>query len=238
MSTWPRWAYWLLLVISLLLTLGGFGMAIVTREAEGWLAALFFGACTAMAVTSLWPQLLLDRHLSRDDLMSRFPGPVVLRASPRRHLVLMLSSAGFAAALAWILFYDEGWSLSARILLWPGLILFGGGSLLMLAMLIRRPSLTLSIEGLLLDNLWRRGLMRWNDVGTFAVWSDPVAGMPLVVFDDHTGQGPAIGRFDRTLTGRNASLPDGFGLLPEDLAVLLGQWQERALAEGTQPARA
>lgn len=204
MSDWPRWIYWVLLVISLAFTLGGFAIAVVTREAEGWLAALFFGACTAVAITSLWPQLLLDRHLSRDDLLARFPGPVELRASPRRGLFLLPMSLAFAAVLACILFVDEGWSLSARILLWPGLILFGGGSLLMLVMLIRRPSLTLSAEGLLLENLWRRGQMRWTEIGDFAIWSDPVAGMPLVVFDDRTGRGPATGRFDRALSGRNA----------------------------------
>lgn len=238
MSDWPRWVNWLLLVISLAFTLVGFAMAVTTREAEGWLATLFFGACTAVAITSLWPQLLLDRHLSRDDLLARFPGPVELRASPRRGLFLLLMSLAFAAVLAWILFFDEGWSLSARILLWPGLILFGGGSLLMLAMLVRRPSLTLSMEGLFLDSLWRRGQMRWTDIGDFAIWYDPVAGTPLVAFDDRTEQGPAVGRFDRAMTGRNASLPDGFGLLPEDLAVLLARWQERALAEGLPPAPA
>jgi len=230
MSTWPRWLYFIILSVGLAFTLAGVAVAVATGEAEGWLAALIFGVCTAMAVTSLWPQLLLDRHLSGDDLLSRFPGPVELRASPKRGLYLLVSMLVFAVALVWMLATGQVEGALRIIMLWLGVIVFAGGAVLQVVLLIWRPTLVLSAEGVFQSLMWRRGLTRWSDIGDIAIWREPVSGTAMVVFNDRTGQGPAVGRFDAGLTGRNASLRDGFGMAHEELALVLTQWQERALA--------
>ncbi|WP_439575714.1 hypothetical protein [Phreatobacter sp.] len=229
MSTWPRWFYYIMLAIGLAFTLAGAAMAIVTGEAQGWIATLLFGACTAMAVTSLWPQLLLDGHLSGSDLLVRFPGPVELRASPKRGLYYLVTMLVFAVVLVWMLKMGSVQGGVQTIMLWLGAIALGAGVLLQGAMLVWRPTLTLSAEGLFQSLMWRRGMTLWSDVADIAIWREPISGTPMVVFNDRTGRGPAVGRFDSGLTGRNASLRDGFGMAHEDLALLLMHWQERAM---------
>lgn len=229
MIYWPRWIDYVVLAISLGFTVAGGAIALGTGEAQGWLAMLFFGACAAAAVTSLWPHLMLDRRRSRDNLLSRYPGPVDLRASMTRSIYLPLASLGLASGIAWTLSVGEDQILVQALLLWCGLILFGGGALIQIAMLVWRPKLTLSAEGLGVSSLWRRGLMRWSDIGNFEIWYVPPTGLPVVVFEDRTGRGPSVGRYDRALTGRNASLSDGYGLSPDELVLLLSQWQKRVL---------
>jgi hypothetical protein len=86
---------------------------------------------------------------------------------------------------------------------------------------------------------------RWVDVGDFAVVeyaAGMMAGASLrkrVAFNDRRlDKAPSqrIGEaLSGTLTGRDCSIPDNsffssFGLSMEDLARLMSQWQERALA--------
>jgi hypothetical protein len=54
----------------------------------------------------------------------------------------------------------------------------------------------------------------------------------MVVYDDVTQSSKAIAQLNVGIVGRNAGLPDTYGLSADDLAQLMAQWRDRALARG------
>jgi hypothetical protein len=51
----------------------------------------------------------------------------------------------------------------------------------------------------------------------------------MVVYDDTTQSTKSLARINIAIVGRNAGLPDTYGLSADDLARLMAQWRERAL---------
>ena len=90
-------------------------------------------------------------------------------------------------------------------------------------------------EGLSIRHGWRRQLLPWVSVDGFQVSVVPgPSDQEVVVYDDVTSVGTS-GAINTALTGHNAALPDSYGLSPDELAWLLNQWRERALAKNPTP---
>ncbi len=225
-----------LLIIGLLFVIIGIGM-IASGTKDGIAVTAFFGACSGVSVWQLWPQLFETERRAPETLLAAYPGPVILRGSARKHLLLAAGTGVFGAVALWMLL-NESVPPVQQILLWPGVVLFLGAAPLMLLIAIMGTSLQLDETGLTIRQPWRRIRRRWPDADGF-VAVDMSAGAPgtsarLVAFDDATVRETRIVRMNRALTGRNAGLPDTFGFDPDALAVLLTAWRTRALRDGTE----
>ena len=173
------------------------------------------------------------------DLLARFPGPIVLRSSKWKWLGLAAVAGVFTAGGA-----GEAMK-SASISDWIGVAFFGLGTLASAWMaLFANFRMILDKDGF----GWRGGRLserwRWTDVADFAVveYGPAAPGASLrkrIGFNDTRSVKSlslAMGEgISRAMTKRDCFIPEpygssSFGLPMEDLACLLSQWQQRALA--------
>jgi hypothetical protein len=171
-----------------------------------------------------------------DALLARFPGPVRLGASRLTFLGLLAVSAAFVALCVYLLQYGR-LSASGEMKAWIGVALFGTGMLISALMLLPGAgSLTLNQHGFERVTLFMHFRTPWQRVNNISVVDIPVrrARMRLVGYDD--SELPPDNT-SRQLSGRNAALPDSYGLRHEELAALMQEWRLRALAVQDKPRR-
>jgi hypothetical protein len=181
------------------------------------------------------------------NLLAQFPGPLILRPSKWKWLGF-LAVAGLFTASGIVQNVESG---SAGILSWVGVAFFGLLTVCAaIAIFIADFSMLLDGDGFTLRVARRSERWRWIDVGDFAVvqYLPGMQGAGLrkrVGFNDKRldkGTSQRVGeRLSIVLTGRECALPDAygssaFGLPMEDLARLMSQWQERAIARRRPPA--
>lgn len=215
----------MVLAISLFFVAAGIGM-VATGSEGGWPALLFFGVCAAVAVWQLWPSLIERREARVEDLLTAYPGPLELRASPAKHLFLVLASGIFAGTCAWMAWRSEGGTFLNAVLL-LGAAFFGFGSLVSLALVVRGGALVLGEEGFKLLHWGRPRVVRWRDVGAFQVAEVPPSATLMVAFDDAAVADMALAKTNSALIGVNSALPDTYGLSHADLVRLLNAWRDR-----------
>jgi hypothetical protein len=156
-----------------------------------------------------------------DDILARFPGPVMLTPSRRKWILILLISAGFTAIGIWMVARGDttGWFPLAFF----GLCTVAG----VIALLPGAGGLRLDRDGFAVTSLFRSHTYRWHDTSGFAVTR--ISGNKMVVFDDVNAAGRAIASVNVGLVGRNAGLPDTYGLGADALAELLTFWRARAV---------
>lgn len=118
---------------------------------------------------------------------------------------------------------------------WLNIIFFGACLVVALLLLVLPGNVALSPEGMRVRHLGRDWpFLSWDNCSDFTVW-EPPAGHALVVF---TYSGPPLRwkpgmavRGTKSLTGRNAALPDTYSLSAEDLATLLERARSASLRE-------
>jgi hypothetical protein len=165
---------------------------------------------------------------SADAILSRFPGPVTLYPSRRKWLLVFAGCALFAVIGFWMI---KGGDLRG----WLVLIFFGLGTVIAAAaMLPGAGALVLDREGFEVTNLFRHHRTSWQDATGFQAARIPPARQKLVSYDDVTQSTKSLAKINVGIVGRNAALPDTYGLSADDLAQLMAQWRERALARGFQ----
>ena len=166
--------------------------------------------------------------LASDAILVRFPGPVTLYPSRRKWLLVFAGCALFAVGGFWMIKDGDPWG-------WLVLIFFGLGVLVAaVAMLPGAGALTLDAEGFEAANLFRRHRTRWQDTTGFQAARIPPAQQKLVIYDDVTQSTKTVAQINVGIVGRNAALPDTYGLSAAHLAQLMAQWRERALAQGAR----
>jgi hypothetical protein len=160
---------------------------------------------------------------SAADILVRFPGPVTLRASLKRWCLVFAGCALFAIGGKWMV-------STGQVMGWLPLIFFGIGAIIAaFAMLPGASALTLDGTGFEITNFYRRSRTRWQDAGDFVATRIPAARQRFVLFNN-ARSGRRLARINTFISGRNAALPDTYGLSPDDLAQLMAQWRERAAA--------
>jgi hypothetical protein len=97
-------------------------------------------------------------------------------------------------------------------------------------MLPQAAYLRLDGDGFEIASMFKRARTPWSDTTGFEVAALPPAGHKMVVFDEGRAAGGMVAAANAAITGRTSALPDTFGLAPEELAQLMQQWRERALA--------
>ena len=163
-------------------------------------------------------------------ILARFPGPVRLTPSPRKWLLILAGGLVFVACGIWM-------RNDNAVMAWLCIAFFGLGTLIAGAMLLPGAAgLVLDADGFEVTNIFRRQRTRWADVTGFTVADIPPSGQKLVVYDDARVKNSTLGKINTSLAGRDAALPDTYGLAPQALANLMAGWRERA-AGPEVPAR-
>jgi len=223
----PSIKQYALLAIALVFTVGGAAMVFSGAE-HGWPVLLFFGLCTAVFIGQML-QGRLHGSASPESLLQRFPGPIELSAGRLKFLLLMVGAAIFGGVSWWYLQHERlGWY--ATIVLWLAVIGCIAAVPLMIALMLRGSSLRLDASHLHARHGWRRQPTRWADTSAFEAATVPGTDVRLVIYDDATKGKSPLGVMNAGLMGRNAAVPDSYGLTPKELAWLLNGWRERALA--------
>ena len=145
---------------------------------------------------------------------------LVLHASRRKAVVLLLGSALFVAVGYWMIQDGEGpWG-------WATALFFGACGLTAVASLLRPGSLRLTPDGFSVRHMGRGSFASsWHECDGFRTWS-PTPGASFVMFD---WTPPS----SRSGTG---ALPDTYGMSGKDLARLLQTWRDRAVSSGSEDA--
>jgi hypothetical protein len=157
-----------------------------------------------------------------DVILSRFPGPATLYPSRMKWLLVLLIGVLFAVVGYWMV--SDGDRRS-----WFVLVFFAAVSIVAAVMLLPGAGgLTLDRNGFRATSLFRSSSSRWQDVTGFEPASIPPSLQKLVVYDDINLTGRKIANLNVALVGRNAALPDTYGLSPDDLARLMMLWRDRA----------
>lgn len=165
-----------------------------------------------------------------DAIMGRFPGPVTLHVGRLKFLGLLAASLGFVATLLYML-EDGALSPSATLKAWLGIAVFGMCALVAAVMLLPGAgSLTLGVDGFERVTLFMTFRKPWRQVGNFTVVQYPVRRGRTIRFVGYDDVALAPDNRNYQMSGRNASLPDTYGLSHEDLASLMSQWRARASA--------
>lgn len=156
-----------------------------------------------------------------ETLLARFPGPVTIYPGRFKLLIALAIFAGLTVFSVYLLQQAiEAWS-SDVIRASLALLVCGGitGSVVIL-LLPGAMRLTLDADGLEMVKYFRRDRFSWRSVGGFRVEeADADTKWKIVKFDD-LRRGGKITR----------ALPINYPLPVDELARLLAQWRERALA--------
>ena len=160
------------------------------------------------------------------EILSRFPGPVTLRPSRTRWLLVLAIGLLFAVGGVWMI-QDGEW------MGWYVLVFFGLVALIAaVAMLPGAGGLILDREGFDVTSLFRRYRIRWQDTADFAAVSIPPAHQKMVGYNynDLKRSSSRLAKMNVAIVGRDAAIPDTYGLSADALAQLMAQWRARALA--------
>jgi hypothetical protein len=158
------------------------------------------------------------------EILSRFPGPVTLYPSRKKWLLVFAGGALFASGGVWMIRSGE-WTGWFPLVIFALVVVIAA-----VAMLPGAGALTLDREGFEITNLFRRHRTSWQDALRFATARIPPATQRWVVYDDLGHSAKQLAKINVEIVGRNAALPDTYGLSSDDLGQLMTEWRERALA--------
>jgi hypothetical protein len=162
-----------------------------------------------------------------DEILAKFPRPVALKASRTKWILVLIGCGVFTAGGIAMVLNAAPWA-------WFVLIVFGLGTMVAAAMLLPGAgALQLDRDGFETTSLFRRRRSRWQDTSGFEPASIPPSMVRLVVYDDVTVSGKSFAKFNIAVSGRNAGLPDTYGLAAADLARLMTRWRERVLSQAS-----
>jgi hypothetical protein len=172
-----------------------------------------------------------------NEILARFPGPVTLYPSRRKWLLLMAGCLLFAVGGI-----GEAYNGDAKD--WLGVAFFGLGAIVPGLMLLHgAASLTLDADGFEMTNLFCHTRFRWRDASGFEAQFPPVlraSAIPppswnkFVAFDNAKMRNSTWTRVSALIMKHNAQLGDTYGFSADDLAKLMTQWRDLAVAALTR----
>jgi hypothetical protein len=160
-----------------------------------------------------------------DEILAKFPGPVMLYRSRGKWLLILAVCIVFVAS--GVVMITGGLALG-----WLVAAFFGFGIVISGLMLLPGSgSLKLERDGFETTSLRRRFRTRWADTDGFAAIALPIPHtfQKLVAYDDVKAVGGDLAEANTAMIGRNAALPDTYGLSADDLASLMMRWRARAM---------
>jgi hypothetical protein len=165
----------------------------------------------------------MTSHARVDEILSRFPGPIILYPSRTKWLLVLLGCAAFAAIGFWMI-------ASENVFGWLLLLFFGtGAGLAFVALLPGASALKLDRRAFEITSLFRRYPVSWQAVSNFEALPIATSGIKVVLFDNADEGHRVISNLNVAVSGHNAGLPDTYGMSAEELASLMVRWRESAV---------
>ena len=91
--------------------------------------------------------------------------------------------------------------------------------------------LKLDRDGFTSTSLFKSHRVRWQDADNFEPVRVPPANLWLVGYDDVRVAGRTMAAISVEISGRNSALNDTYGFRADQLAAVMAQWRELALAK-------
>ena len=186
---------------------------------------------TGLSLNSAWTARVDSDTCS--EILARFPGPVTLYPSRRKWLLLMAGCLLFAVG-------GIGEAHNGNAMDWLGVAFFGLGAIVPGLMLLHgAASIRLDSDGFEMTNLFRHARFHWQDASGFEAQFPPVLrafAIPppswnkFVAFDNAKMRNSTSTRVIALLMKHNAQLGDTYGFSADELAKLMTQWRNLAVA--------
>ena len=163
-----------------------------------------------------------------EDTFCKFPGPISLPSRFRWWNLVLIGSALIIFSILGRYLPDNSIELTLYTLgvALGGIVCILGG----LVSLLRpgRPCLRLDATSFEVLGPYRKQVFRWSEVSDFGIWSHKRSS--FVAFNVAKPRLSISDRLNATLTGgRNATLPDTYGMSVDELVQLMTAWQNSAL---------
>jgi hypothetical protein len=171
------------------------------------------------------------------EVLSKFPGPVMLKASWRKWARMLLIGMGFVFISVLLVRSDAAPTYLDKLVGWTGIVFFSTWAVLSAANIFSGAGkLMLHDAGFEVTSFFRSRSVLWRDAAGFKVflpWYMPKRSA-CVMYDDanekqKTPLQRTIATWNASLAGHNAGLPDTYGLSADELANLMNEWRELAL---------
>jgi hypothetical protein len=160
------------------------------------------------------------------DILSRFPGPVLL-ASRRKFLRHFFFGLGFTFLAIYMLLDDPRADGHPMILVAVTAFFLFGTVCFAILLLPGAITLQLDARGFEITAFYRKRRVAWKDATDFTTWT--YRGTSLVIFNDASMRLTWLVRLNALFCGHNNSLPATYGLPAQALADVMTAWRERAL---------
>jgi hypothetical protein len=156
------------------------------------------------------------------DILRSFPGPVTLVPSVGQYWKLIIGGGLFTVGGVLL-------SLGGDMVAMLCAAFFGFCTLIFVVTVLPGASaLRLNKKGFDATRFYCTRTYSWGEASDFSVWT--FRGGGGVVFNAAKSRPGVLEKVNAAMAGRNAYLPYTYGLSADDLADLMTQWRERALA--------
>jgi hypothetical protein len=178
------------------------------------------------------PQMVKSFQTNLEDTFRKFPGPISLPSPVKWWNAVLIGCALVILSILLRYLADEGTELTLWIV---AMALFSIGCIAIGATLFLRPGACLRLDknGFEVVGPLRKQQFRWSEVSDFGVWSRNKSS--FVAFNSANRRLTVSDRLNVALTGgKNAMLPDSYGMPADDLVQLMIAWRNSAL-NATEP---
>jgi hypothetical protein len=160
-----------------------------------------------------------SEHIRHDAPVTRSSSAdTIVLVSPRRKWIKIVTGCAAFTGVG-VLAVARGDTVG-----WVVIAIFGPAMAFGSALVIRPSRLTVDDRGLTSSQFWRSDRFEFCDCSDFTSWSNPTARTPGLVVFDWSGLGTKrLGGWNKRMSGRNASLPDTYGMTAESLAMMLNE---------------
>ncbi|MDO9412712.1 MAG: hypothetical protein Q7T81_09085 [Pseudolabrys sp.] len=164
------------------------------------------------------------------DILSKFPGPIVL-SSRKKNLALCAMCLAFSVLLVAIgLLNDFSADVTSAMIFSSVAVLFISGVVLFAVLLLPGACvLTLDRDGFEATFAFRKKRVAWKDASDFRSFA--MRGNSAVLFNEALAKPNWYARLNGALSGCNSGVQASYGLYADDQADLMSRWRERALRD-------
>lgn len=149
---------------------------------------------------------------------------IVLKPGKDKWLSVLFGSLILVAAGAWLVLKVDTDSVAILV----AAVFFGACALLAFLMLLEKSHLEITNEGFKLRHFGRAYQYQWSECSEFRVWK--IGLIEAVVFQTTNPDKRGLAWLDQKLSQCNDGLPDTYGLLAIELARIMNEHRQTAIA--------